>query len=322
MPERVSGNGVVLPAAVNCRFRFETRIFSIVVQQPVRLEREQVSAIRLHRGEIWRGAQAYRLERKRTEGGLQLAGTRGNAARGCCDPRRGRSGGLQEMTSAQRQFPSPEYSSSALNDRCRSLPMASYICSNAFAASLLAMWSESGEFSTILGHERKKMKQSTSVGLILLGSAMGLYYYDGGAQKLQQQRYASLEQCVHDWGDPADCTHPSGTLRSRATTTDHATTGTRIPVDRLRLPPTAAPAASAMPVSPAPALLSGDYHPRRFLFPRRLRFIGSRLWRGRLNAAPDRRSARRSCTRNLKRKGFPFMPATAIGRKMSAIDST
>jgi hypothetical protein len=56
------------------------------------------------------------------------------------------------------------------------------------------------------------MKQSTSVGLILLGSAMGLYYYDGGAQKLQQQRYASLDQCVHDWGDPANCTHPSGTV--------------------------------------------------------------------------------------------------------------
>ncbi|MGO9949288.1 MAG: hypothetical protein ACLPWG_20870 [Steroidobacteraceae bacterium] len=56
------------------------------------------------------------------------------------------------------------------------------------------------------------MKQSASVGLILLGSAMGLYYYDGGAQKLQQQRYASLEQCVHDWGDPAECTHPAGTV--------------------------------------------------------------------------------------------------------------
>ena len=56
------------------------------------------------------------------------------------------------------------------------------------------------------------MKQSTSVGLILLGSAVGLYYYDGGAQKLQQQRYSSLEQCVHDWGDPAECTHPAGAV--------------------------------------------------------------------------------------------------------------
>jgi uncharacterized protein YgiB involved in biofilm formation len=58
----------------------------------------------------------------------------------------------------------------------------------------------------------KKMKQSTSVGLVLLGSAVGLYYYDGGAQKLQQQRYASLEQCVHDWGDPANCSHSAGTV--------------------------------------------------------------------------------------------------------------
>jgi hypothetical protein len=56
------------------------------------------------------------------------------------------------------------------------------------------------------------MKQSTSVGLILLGSAVGLYYSGGGAQKLQQQRYTSLEQCTHDWGDPAECTHPSGAV--------------------------------------------------------------------------------------------------------------
>jgi len=25
-------------------------------------------------------------------------------------------------------------------------------------------------------------------------------------QPLQQQRYTSLDQCRHDWGDPADCT--------------------------------------------------------------------------------------------------------------------
>jgi hypothetical protein len=49
------------------------------------------------------------------------------------------------------------------------------------------------------------MKKSTSVHLVLLGSAVGLYGCDGVSQALQQQKYTSLEQCRHDWGDPADC---------------------------------------------------------------------------------------------------------------------
>jgi hypothetical protein len=49
------------------------------------------------------------------------------------------------------------------------------------------------------------MKRSTAVQLVLLGSAMGLQGCDGAALPLQQQRYTSLEQCRHDWGDPADC---------------------------------------------------------------------------------------------------------------------
>jgi hypothetical protein len=51
------------------------------------------------------------------------------------------------------------------------------------------------------------MKRSASVGLVLLGSAVGgLYYFSGAPQELQQQRYASLDACRHDWGDPPDCT--------------------------------------------------------------------------------------------------------------------
>lgn len=49
------------------------------------------------------------------------------------------------------------------------------------------------------------MKRSTYVRLILLGSALGLYGCDEVREDLQQQRYASLDECRHDWGDPADC---------------------------------------------------------------------------------------------------------------------
>jgi hypothetical protein len=49
------------------------------------------------------------------------------------------------------------------------------------------------------------MKRSTYVQLILLGSAMGLYACDEVGKDLQQQRYASLDECRRDWGDPADC---------------------------------------------------------------------------------------------------------------------
>jgi hypothetical protein len=53
------------------------------------------------------------------------------------------------------------------------------------------------------------MKRSTCVQLVLLGSAVGLYGCDGAPQQLQRQRYASLDECRHDWGDPADCTQGS-----------------------------------------------------------------------------------------------------------------
>ena len=49
------------------------------------------------------------------------------------------------------------------------------------------------------------MKRSTYVQLILLGSAMGLYACDEVRHDVAQQRYASLDQCRRDWGDPADC---------------------------------------------------------------------------------------------------------------------
>ena len=49
------------------------------------------------------------------------------------------------------------------------------------------------------------MKRSTYVQLVLLGSAMGLYACDEVRQDLKQQRYASLDECLHDWGTPAEC---------------------------------------------------------------------------------------------------------------------
>jgi hypothetical protein len=54
------------------------------------------------------------------------------------------------------------------------------------------------------------MKRSTYVQLILLGSAVGLYACDAVRQDIQQQRYGSLDECRHDWGDPADCRQSSG----------------------------------------------------------------------------------------------------------------
>jgi hypothetical protein len=53
------------------------------------------------------------------------------------------------------------------------------------------------------------MKRSTYVQLILLGSAMGLYGCDEVRQDLKQQRYSSLDECRHDWGNPADCRQSS-----------------------------------------------------------------------------------------------------------------
>lgn len=49
------------------------------------------------------------------------------------------------------------------------------------------------------------MKRSTYVQLILLGSALGLYACDEAREDLKQQRYASLDECRRDWGNPADC---------------------------------------------------------------------------------------------------------------------
>jgi hypothetical protein len=54
-----------------------------------------------------------------------------------------------------------------------------------------------------------KMKRSKGVQLVLLGSAMGLYGCDGVQQTLQQQKYASYDQCRRDWGSPQDCRQTS-----------------------------------------------------------------------------------------------------------------
>jgi uncharacterized protein YgiB involved in biofilm formation len=56
------------------------------------------------------------------------------------------------------------------------------------------------------------MKRSPFVQLILLGSAMGLYACDAVREDLKQQRYASLDECRHDWGDPADCRQSSAVV--------------------------------------------------------------------------------------------------------------
>ena len=51
------------------------------------------------------------------------------------------------------------------------------------------------------------MKQSGVVQLVLLGSAVGLYAYSSHSSQysVRQQRYASREACIADWGDPDDC---------------------------------------------------------------------------------------------------------------------
>jgi hypothetical protein len=55
------------------------------------------------------------------------------------------------------------------------------------------------------------MKRSTGVRLVVLGSSVGVYGCGPASLELHQQHYESLEQCVHDWGDPADCKRQSGT---------------------------------------------------------------------------------------------------------------
>jgi hypothetical protein len=57
------------------------------------------------------------------------------------------------------------------------------------------------------------MKRSPCVQLVLLGSALGLYGCDV-TQDLQQQEYASLDQCRRDWSSAADCTPATSTGRS------------------------------------------------------------------------------------------------------------
>jgi hypothetical protein len=56
------------------------------------------------------------------------------------------------------------------------------------------------------------MKRSTYVQLFLLGSAVGLYACDEVRQDIKQQKYASLDECRHDWGDPADCRQSSAVV--------------------------------------------------------------------------------------------------------------
>jgi hypothetical protein len=49
------------------------------------------------------------------------------------------------------------------------------------------------------------MKRSAYVRLVLLGSAIGLYGCDSPTETLEQQRYASLDDCEKDWGDANLC---------------------------------------------------------------------------------------------------------------------
>lgn len=64
-------------------------------------------------------------------------------------------------------------------------------------------------YCRLWGLGQRKMKRSTYVQLILLGSAMGLYACDDVRQDIKQQKYASRDECRHDWGDPADCRQSS-----------------------------------------------------------------------------------------------------------------
>ena len=48
------------------------------------------------------------------------------------------------------------------------------------------------------------MKRSARVQLVMLGSAVGVAGCDT-REPIQQQTYASQQQCRRDWGDPPDC---------------------------------------------------------------------------------------------------------------------
>jgi hypothetical protein len=50
------------------------------------------------------------------------------------------------------------------------------------------------------------MKQSPMVGLVLLGTAVGVAGHFNGSQSLQQQQYVSKSDCDNDWGDGTHCT--------------------------------------------------------------------------------------------------------------------
>jgi len=49
------------------------------------------------------------------------------------------------------------------------------------------------------------LKRSARVRLVVLGTVVGVSGCDSAPQPLQQQVYASREDCVRDWGDPPDC---------------------------------------------------------------------------------------------------------------------
>ena len=98
------------------------------------------------------------------------------------------------------------------------------------------------------------MKRSTYVQLILLGSAMGLYACDEISEDLKQQRYASLDECRRDWGDPADCRQAPVVTGQPFPYSDRVTTGIKICRGRLRSIRTARRAPSPTPISRAPGL--------------------------------------------------------------------
>jgi hypothetical protein len=54
------------------------------------------------------------------------------------------------------------------------------------------------------------MKRSSCVRLVVLGSSVGVVGCGSASLELHQQHYETLEQCLHDWGDPADCKRSSG----------------------------------------------------------------------------------------------------------------
>lgn len=50
------------------------------------------------------------------------------------------------------------------------------------------------------------MKQTSLVGLVLLGTGAAVASHYSGSHELQQQMYVSKEDCDNDWGDTSRCT--------------------------------------------------------------------------------------------------------------------